>query len=69
MNIEYEIKRLVLTPGETLVVKIDALLTREQRQYAVDFFTPFAPKGVKVLVLDKETELSVLKPTRETTSV
>lgn len=56
-----EIGRLEIKPEDTLVVKVDAVLTEEMRHSIRKFVEQRVPLGQKVLVLDKHISLQVLE--------
>jgi len=57
----FEIARLELQDGDTLVVKHDQVLSKEQSTYIRNMVEPCVPEGVKVLVLTGGLGLEVLR--------
>lgn len=61
LAIEYRIAKMQLAPGDVLVAKFDVgALSRDTSERAVEFFRGYVPEGVKVMVIDKGVELSIL---------
>lgn len=58
--LEYHIAKLTLATGDVLVVKIDAILPIENHKRAFDHFKTYVPASVKVLIIDRRTDISVL---------
>jgi hypothetical protein len=56
----FEIARLELHPGDTLVVRTEQHLSKEQTGYIEGFIKPLIPEGCKVLVLGGGLRLDVL---------
>lgn len=54
------IARLQLQPGDTLVVSTEHRLTKAQYEQACDHIKRVLPAGVKVLLLDDKTTVSVV---------
>ena len=55
------IKRLVIAPGDVLVVKaVDKTLSQNSMNRLSDEVEKYVPAGVKVMVIDKSIELAVL---------
>lgn len=57
----FEIAKLELQAGDSLVVKIDALLSMDQTKYIAENFKRYVPDGVKVMVLGRGMSIEVLK--------
>jgi hypothetical protein len=56
----FEIAKLELRHGDTLVVRTEQHLSKEQTAYIEAFVTPHIPDGCKVLVLGGGLQLVVL---------
>jgi len=56
----FEIAKLQMRAGDTLVVRTDQHLSKEQTQYITNFVEPYVPEGCKVLVLGGGLQLIVL---------
>jgi hypothetical protein len=56
----FEIAKLQLRPGDTLVVRTDEILSKDQCDYIERFIKPLIPDGCKVLVLGGGLQLDVL---------
>ena len=61
--IKFEIAKLELAPGDILVVKMSDLASFEMNRLGT-VLSEIVPNGVRVLIVDDKTELSVL--TRKT---
>jgi hypothetical protein len=59
----FEIAKLELREGDSLVVKSDLHLSLEQRKYIEQSLRRFVPDHVKVIVLDSGLTLEVLRQT------
>lgn len=57
---EFRIARLTLTSDDVLVVKVSTTLTPEMAVRMHIYFERKVPVGVKVLIVESGTELSVL---------
>lgn len=57
----FEIAKLELHEGDTLVVKIELILSKNQCDYIREKFQQHVPAGVKVLVLNGPLSIAVLK--------
>jgi hypothetical protein len=57
-----KIARLDVQAGDTVVVKIDENLTAAEADSARDYIQPLLPATVRLLVLDKRMDLSVVRP-------
>lgn len=57
---EFTITKLDAKPGDTLVIRVDHTLTREIADRIRAAVEPNLPELVKVLVIGKDVELSVL---------
>lgn len=57
----FEIAKLTLHEGDTLVVKTDLYLTKEQCSFIRESMAQYVPDGVKLLVVTGDMTLSVLK--------
>lgn len=61
--ISVEIAKLTLRPGDTLVVRAHEMtLNHEQSARILDMATAKVPRGVKVMVIDRNFTLAVLQP-------
>lgn len=56
-----EVRVLRLQPGDTLVLKVDAILNPSQRENLAEAVKRFTPEGVKCMVLEKGFDLEVLR--------
>lgn len=56
-----EIKVMHLQPGDTLVVRTGRALSLEQVEKIHQHLKPMVPEGVKVVVLDANIDLEVLR--------
>lgn len=56
---EFEIAKLRLQAGDVLVVRM-APITHETADAVRESLRPILPAGIKVLIIDNNTELSVL---------
>ena len=56
-----EVKVMHLQPGDTLVVRSGRALSLEQAEKVHQHLKPLVPEGVKVLVLDANIDLEVLR--------
>lgn len=59
-NLTIRIAKLAFKPGDVLVLKIDSHLTMEAKKYLQSVFEPRLPAGVKMMVLERGMDLSVL---------
>lgn len=60
--IEYQIAKLSPKKGDMIVIKVDALLTRDQLHRIGEQYIPyFEEVGCKVVVLGREVELQVVE--------
>jgi hypothetical protein len=50
-----------MEPGDILLVKVDALLTKEQRKHIEEDLKERLPEGVRPLVADKAFSFSILR--------
>lgn len=57
---DYRIAKLEVKPGDIVVVKIDCIIREELRTRIGEYFKPITEKGVKILVIEKGVDLSVL---------
>jgi hypothetical protein len=57
----YEIAKLELRDGDTVVVKTDLHLTMDQAKALGDRVKEFTPNGIKVLVLASGVTLEILR--------
>lgn len=58
---EFQIAKLELCPGDTLVVKFGGHLPRDHVEKLRANVAARIPDGVKILVIDERIDLSVLK--------
>jgi len=58
-EIEMEIKKLRVHPGDLVTISTDLFLTREQCEQLRDALKPYVPDGVKVLVVTSGIRLEV----------
>jgi hypothetical protein len=56
----FEIARLRLHDGDTLVVRTELVLSKEQTAFVEDIFRPHVPDGCKLLVVGGGLQLDVL---------
>jgi hypothetical protein len=59
-DLEYRIGKLELKPGDRLLAKFDANLSHDQVECIRANLADVIPDGVKILVLDKSVDLSVM---------
>ena len=58
----FEIARLELQPGDTLVIKTELVLSQEQVTYIREIIVgPYVPEDVKIMVLSAGLTLEVLR--------
>lgn len=62
--IRYEIAKLDLVEGDTLVISTDMILSVDQVVLLKNSIAPYVPQGVKVMVLTSGMKLSVLRDKR-----
>lgn len=55
------IKVMRLLPGDCVILKTDAMLSRDQQERALSVVRANIPEGVKALVLSAGVELEVLR--------
>lgn len=59
-TLRVEIAKLTLSPGDVLVVKVDAYINQEQSINLREQMLSHLPQGIKVIVLAKEISLAIL---------
>lgn len=59
-DIEYRIAKLVLKAGDVLVAKYDGFVSHEMLKRAMAELRGGAPDGVKIIMVDKQIDISVL---------
>lgn len=65
LKIEGSIAKLCLSRGDVLVVKIDDILSNEMCSSIRALLRDYVPDGVKIMVLQRGIELSVLSAKEE----
>jgi hypothetical protein len=60
-SLEMEIKKMVLYPGDILVIKSRAALSEEQIKNIDMAAKRVLPQGVKFMILDSDLELGILE--------
>jgi hypothetical protein len=55
-----EIRKLELGPGDVLVVRAREVLSAAAAEHIKGMVEPLVPDGVKVLVIDRQIDLSML---------
>lgn len=60
---ELQLARLSPRHGDILIAKLDGLMTGEAHRRLMENIAPHLPPGVRLLIIDKSVELSIM--TRE----
>jgi len=61
MTPEFEIAKLELREGDTLVVRVQGIVRSDARDRIAAYAKPAIPDGVKIMVIDASIELNVLQ--------
>jgi hypothetical protein len=63
--VRFEVAELDLTPGDTVIIKTDAMLTKDQMEHIRAMVRDALPDDVEILVLSDGLTLEVLRDKRE----
>jgi hypothetical protein len=60
-----EAARITIRPGDTLALKVDGPVSKEQNRQLIDYLQGVLPAGTPVLVLDRQMSLLIINVATE----
>jgi hypothetical protein len=57
----FRIGKLTIEPGDTVVVKVSAILSSDQVQHLESYFASRLPEGVKPLIVQRGIDVKVMR--------